>query len=317
MSVQDLLKRIEDEGKKNSQEIYNMEGLVRLQDTLKAYDGEYKLIWSDELLANLEDKPKESLHTTGIALLDDLIGGFKEQQLITIGADTGHGKTTMGLFLVEQLAKLNPVVIPLEQSNEELVSQRKSNGYSIPRFLSPAKIADRVTVDWIEERVVEGIAKHNTKLVLIDHLGYINDFGKGGEFRGENTAYRIGQVMKGLKNIAKKWNVIILLLVHISQHDEGKPPSREDIKNSSDIAQESDMIILLWRKNTLKNKIRVYEDKTMLYVQKNRRTGRNGTVGLKFNTHTGLFEPENGWVEAMVKTAEQQVADDDLFDENL
>jgi replicative DNA helicase len=315
MSVQDLLKRIEAERKTTTQDMYDMEGLVRLQDTMAAYDGEYKLIWSDELLAQLENKPQESLHTTGIQLLDNLIGGFKEQQLITIGADTGHGKTTMGLFLVEQLSKLNPVVIPLEQSNEELVSQRKDNGYSVPRFLSPAKLADRVTVEWIEERVVEGIAKHNTKLVLIDHLGYINDYGKGGEFKGENTAYRIGQVMKGLKNIAKKWNVVILLLVHISQHDEGKPPSREDIKNSSDIAQESDMIILLWRKNTLKSKVRVYEDKTMLYVQKNRRTGKNGSIGLKFVN--GGFVEENGWVESMVKSAEQSVAADDLFDESL
>lgn len=311
MSVTELLNRIARERSSLEKDLYNQEGLVRLQQTMAAYDGEYKLVWSDEL----ETKPDEKLHVTGIALLDNLIGGFKEQQLITIGADTGHGKTTMGLFLVEKLKELNPVMIPLEQSNEELVSQLKSNGYPVPRFLSPKAIADRVTVEWIEERVVEGIAKHNTKLVLIDHLGYINDFGKGGEFKGENTAYRIGQVMKGIKNIAKKWNVIVILLVHISQHDEGKPPSREDIKNSSDIAQESDLIILLWRKNSLKNKIRVYENKTMLYVQKNRRTGKNGSIGLLFNSITGGFDEDNNWVQSMVKSAEQSVAQDDMFDE--
>ncbi len=245
----------------------------------------------------------------------DLIGGFKEQQLITIGGDTGHGKTAMGLFLVEKLEALNPVVIPLEQSNEELISQRISNGYSVPKFLSPRAIADRVTVEWIEERVVEGIAKYNTKLVLIDHLGYINDFGKGGEFRGENTAYRIGQVMKGLKNIAKKWNVVVILLVHISQHDEGKPPSREDIKNSSDIAQESDMVILLWRKNALKKKVRVYQNKTLLSIQKNRRTGRNGNIGLEFDSVTGKFTEDDEWVKAMVSSAEKEVEADDLFEQ--
>lgn len=314
MSATDIIKRIETERATVSQAAYSMEGLLRLQDTMATYDGEYRLIWSDELLKELENKPHESLHATGVKLLDDIIGGFKEQQLITIGADTGHGKTTFGLFLVEQFATLAPLVIPLEQSNEELVSQRKSNGYSVPRFLSPRALADRVTVEWIEERVVEGIAKHNTKLVLIDHLGYINDFGKGGEFKGENTAYRIGQVMKGLKNIAKKWNVIVVLLVHISQHDEGKPPSREDIKNSSDIAQESDMVMLLWRKNALKKKVRVYEDKTMLSIQKNRRTGRNATIGLAFNTITGLFEEDDGWVKAMVASATSEVKQDDLMD---
>ena len=207
MNVSEIIKRIEAERKTLKQDIYNTEGLLRLQETMAAYEGAYKLIWSDELLKELENRPQESLHATGLASLDNVIGGFKEQQLITIGGHTAHGKSQFGLFLVEQYERLNPLVIPLEQSNEELVSQRKFNGYSIPRFLSPRSLAARVTVDWIEERVVEGIAKHNTKLVLIDHLGYINDFGKDSEFRGENTAYRIGQVMKGLKNLAKKWNI--------------------------------------------------------------------------------------------------------------
>lgn len=315
MAVEEILKRIEREQRSAHDEAYNAAGLLRLQDTMAAYDGKYKLIWSDDLLRELEQKPVDPVHPTKVELLDKVIGGFKEQQLITIGADTGHGKTTFGLFMVEQLAELNPLVIPLEQSNEEIVSQRKSNGYSIPKFLSPRSLADRVTVEWIEERVVEGIAKYNTKLVLIDHLGYINDFGRNGEFRGENTAYRIGQVMKGLKNIAKKWNVVILLLVHISQHDEGKPPSREDIKNSSDIAQESDMVILLWRKNTLKKKVRVYEDKTMLSIQKNRRTGRNATVGLSFNTSTGRYEEDDGWVKSMVDSAKAEIKNDEALDE--
>lgn len=314
MSTEDIIKRIQKERTTLNTELYDAQGLMRLQEVMSSYAGEYELVWSDELLKDLENKPQVKLHPTKLKLLDEAIGGLKEQQLITIGADTGHGKTTMGLFMVEQYAELNPLVIPLEQSNEELIQQRKDNGYSIPRFLSPKSLADRVTVEWIEERVVEGIAKHNTKFVLIDHLGYINDFGTKGEFRGENTAYRIGQVMKGLKNIAKKWNVIIVLLVHISQHDEGKPPSREDIKNSSDIAQESDMVILLWRKNTLKKKVRIYENKTLLSVQKNRRTGRNASVGLSFDTATGRFVEDNGWVESMVKAAEQSVAEDEMFD---
>lgn len=313
MSALDIIKRIEAERALLKNEVYSAEGLLRLKDTMANYDGEYRLVSSFDLVAEMEKKPKDSVHPTGVKLIDDVIGGFIEQQLITIGGDTGHGKTAMGLFLVDQLLALNPLVIPLEQSNEELVKQRLSNGYSVPYFLSPSKIADRVTVEWIEERVVEGIAKYNTKLVLIDHLGYINDFGKGGEFRGENTAYRIGQVMKGLKNIAKKWNVIVMLLVHISQHDEGKPPSREDIKNSSDIAQESDMVILLWRKNSLKKKVRVYQNKTMLSIQKNRRTGRNANIGLEFDTATGKYIEDDGWVKAMVLGAEQEVEAEDSF----
>lgn len=312
-NVDAILKRIQSERKSVQEELYNAEGLVRLQETMQMYDGEYRLIWSEDLLRELTERPTVSVHPTGVPLLDKSIEGFREQQLITIGADTGHGKTTFGLFLVENLEDLNPLVIPLEQSNEELVSQRRDNGHSVPKFLSPRSLAARVTVDWIEERVVEGIAKYNTKLVLIDHLGYINDM--EGDYKRENTAYRIGQVMKGLKNIAKKWNVVIVLLVHISQHDEGKPPSREDIKNSSDIAQESDMVILLWRKNHLKKKVRIYDNKTLLSVQKNRRTGRNVNIGLEYNPATGRFEEESTWVSSLVEAAEREVAMDDEFPE--
>ncbi len=247
-------------------------------------------------------------------ILDEVIGGFKDQQLITIGGHTAHGKTQFGLFLIEQLERLNPLIIPLEQSNEELIQQRKDNNYTIPKFLSPRSLAARVTVEWIEERVVEGIAKHNSKIVMIDHLGYINDFGTKGEFKNENAAYRIGQVMKGLKNIAKKWNVVILLLVHISQHEEGKPPSLEDVKNSSDIIQESDMVMLIWRKNTLKKKIRVYENKSILSIQKNRRTGRNASLGFVFDTTTGRYTEDNSWVQSLIESAERAVEQEDLFD---
>ncbi len=310
MTIDELIQSIEAEQGNLQSEIYNAEGLLRLQDTMKAYDGEYKLIWSDEI----PKQEKVECYPTGLGVLDEVIGGLREKQLITIGADTGHGKTTMGLFLVEKMAQLNPLCIHLEQSSAELVDQRTENGYSVPKFLLPSSLASTVTVSWIEERVVEGIAKHNTKLVLIDHLGYINDMGKEGEFRRENTAYRIGQVMKGLKNIAKKWNVVLLLLVHISQHDEGKPPSREDIKNSSDIAQESDMVWLLWRKNSLKKKVRIYDDKTMLSIQKNRRTGRNANIGLRFDTKTGRYEEENDWVKSLESTAQHEVDSEDAFE---
>ena len=210
--------------------------------------------------------------------------------------------------------KLNPIYLALEQSAEEIIDQLRGNRYLIPKFLTPEVLPSAVTVNWIEERIVEGIAKHNSRLAVIDHLGYINDMPE--QFRRENLAYRIGQVMKGLKGLAKKWNAIIVLLAHISQHDEDRPPSRTDIKNSSDIVQESDMVILLWRKNSVKNKVRVYQNKTMLSIQKNRRTGKNATVGLDFDTSTGMFkESVDGWVESMVQAAQQAQLVEDSYDE--
>lgn len=279
MEIQEIIDAIASEKQKAETQLHSNEGLLRLQEVAAAYQGEYKLIWSDQLIEDIKNRPKKVAFSTGIPEFDALLGGFKEQQLITVSASTKHGKTTMGLFLTSRMEALNPVVIPLEQSNEELVEQRLENNYSVPRFLSPASLATKVDTDWIEQRIIEGIAKYNTKFVLIDHLGYIVNYGPDGKYKRENLAYRIGEVMRDLKNIAKRWNVVIVLLAHLSQKDEGKPPTLEDLKNSSDISQESDVIIMLWRKNTQKNKVRIYENKTMLSVLANRRTGRNGNVG--------------------------------------
>jgi len=316
MSVEEIIKRIEGEKKSVQEEIYNAEGLLRLQEVMKNYAGDYRLIWSDELLRELENKPVTEAHKTGVPLLDKLIGGFRPQQLVTISAHSKHGKTAFALFLMEQLEALHPLMIPLEQSNEELVEQRRDNGYSIPKFLSPRKLAARVTTDWIEERIVEGIAKHDTKFVVIDHLGYIDDLGEERRFARENLAYRIQVLMQTLKTLAKKWGVTVVLLVHISQADEGKPPTLQDLKGSSSILQESDMVLMLWRKNSLKKKVRVYEDRTMISVLANRRTGKNGNVGLDFNTKTGRFEENHAWVDVMERNAQQEVEADNLFDES-
>jgi replicative DNA helicase len=313
MTVEEIIKKISEEKARSKKELHSLEGLVRLQEVASAYDGEYKLVWSDELLKDIQTRPKKTIFKTSLPLLDELIGGFREQQLITISASSKHGKTSFGVFLLEGMKELNPVMIPLEQSNEEIVEQRSENGYSIPRFLSPSRLAAKVTVDWIEQRIIEGIAKYNTKFVLIDHLGYIDNYGTDGTHRRENLAYRIGEVMRELKNVAKRWNVVIVLLCHISQKDEGNPPTLEDIKNSSDILQESDMVIMLWRKNETRKKVRIYENKTMVSVMANRRTGRNGNIGLTFNTTTGMYDEDNAWVAQMEEMARTAIQVDEDF----
>lgn len=314
MDIENIIKSIEVEKTKATTELQSSEGLLRLQQVAMAYDGEYKLVWSADLLKEIQERPVVPIYKTNISDLDAIIGGLHPQQLITLSAHSKHGKTSFGLFLTASMEDLHPVVIPLEQSNEELIIQRLENGYKIPNFLSPSKLAAKVHTDWIEQRVIEGIAKYNTKLVVIDHLGYIDNHGANGKNSRENLAYRLGEVMRDLKNIAKRWDVVVILLCHISQKDEGHPPTLEDLKNSSDILQESDMVIMLWRKNAQKKKVRIYENKTLVSVMANRRTGKNGNVGLTFNTSNGEYESDNDWVKDMEQIAKQEIAtEDDVF----
>lgn len=309
-----IIAKIKAELANSQRELQSEEGLLRLQEVLEKYNGEYRLIWSDEIIRKLKEEPLRPNFTTGIKQFDEITGGFREQQVISISAHTKHGKTAFGIFLMEKLEALKPVLIALEQSPTEIAYQRMTNKQYLPRFLSPELNAARVDTEWIEHRVVEGIAKYGTKMVVIDHLGYLEDTGRGGDYKRENLAYRIQRLMQELKNIAKRWNVVIFILCHISQKDESNPPTLEDIKGSSGIAQESDKILLLWVKNRLKNKVRVYSNKVLLSVAANRQTGTRGYIGLIFDKVKGTYTEDNSWVDSLMRSAEASSAVDDEFD---
>lgn len=311
MEIESLLKRIQDEKKRAERDIHSDEGLLKLQEVAARYDGEFRLIWSDELQKEIETRPRKAMYMTGVHAIDALVGGLREQMMIGVAAHSGHGKTAMGLYLMKQYEYLNPVMIPLEQSNEELIEQRLANNQFIPKFLSPEKHSARVRPDWIEERVVEGIAKYNTKFILIDHLGYVDPDQK---YDRATEPLQIERKLQDIKNIAKRWNVIIVVLIHIVQLDEGYPPQLLSLKGSSAIRQECDKVIMLWRKNTLKGKVRIYENETLFSLQKNRWSGKNGNIGLLFSPETGNYTESNSWVKAMEEIAQREIDVDNAFD---
>lgn len=303
MEIEQLIQQITTQKEKVEDEIHSAEGLLRLQEVAKDYSGEYELISSDEIKTELDKRPKKQMHMMGVPALDDLLGGLREQMLVSLAAHSGHGKTAMGMFLTEKYKDLNPILIGLEQSAEELIEQRTENGQFIPHFYTNKTYAARVRPDWIEQRIIEGIAKFNSRLIVIDHLGYV-DCDK--RYDRDPEPLRIERKMQDLKNIAKRWNVIILVLVHIVQLDESIPPSLVSLKGSSAIRQESDKVILLWRRNKMKGKVRMYKNETLFSLQKNRWSGKNGNIGLFFDPGTGEYIVDNGWVQQMEKLAEQE-----------
>jgi replicative DNA helicase len=281
--------------------------LLRLQGVAEEMDSQYRLVSSDEIRKEMATRPVKKMHMTGFHVIDDLLGGLREQMVVSLAAHSGHGKTAMGLFITDKYKNLNPVFIALEQSAEELIEQREANGQFIPHFYTNKAYASRVRPDWIERRVIEGIAKFNSRLIVIDHLGYVDADAKHDR---DPDHLRIERKMQSIKNIAKRWNVIIIVLVHITQLDEGTPPSLLNLKGSSAIKQESDKVILMWRKNRMYKKIRIYDNETLFSLQKNRWSGKNGAVGLLFEPETGNYIEWNGWVEAMEKMAKEAQSED-------
>lgn len=313
MNIDELIEKIKNEKANLKNDIASEEGMKRLQEVAREYSGEYRLVWSGDTLEEIKTRTPRSSHLSGQKEFDDLTGGFREQQMIGIGAQSGHGKTAFGLWILKQYEKLNPVLLPLEQSSEELIEQRFENNQFIPKYLSPKKHSAHVQPDWIEERIVEAIAKYNSKLIVIDHMGYIE---VGEDYRKEGEHLRIEKKLQALKHLAIKWDVVIVILIQLQQMEEEQAPQLRDLKGSSAIRQECDKIIFLWRNNTKAGKARAYDSKVLISQQKNRFNGLNGNIGAEFDFKTGEYvitEDTMEWAENLEQKAKQQVKADDAF----
>jgi replicative DNA helicase len=313
MNIDELIKKIEADKKEIENSIISDEGMARLKAVAKEYNGEYKLVWSSETLEEIKTRPKRESHKSGVEALDSITGGFRPQQMIGIGAQSGHGKTAFGLWVLKQYESLNPVLLPLEQSSEELIEQRHENGQFVPNYLSPKKHSAHVTPDWIEQRIVEAIAKYNSKMIMLDHMGYIE---VGDEYRREGEHLRIEKKLQAIKHLAIKWNVVIVMLIQLQQMEEEQAPQLRDLKGSSAIRQECDQIILLWRNNTKEGKARAYDNKVLVSVQKNRFTGKNGNAGSEFDFKTGQYvfsKDSQEWCQNLERKAKEASKDNDPF----
>jgi replicative DNA helicase len=86
--------------------------------------------------------------------------------------------------------------------------------------------------------------REQVDLVIFDYLGLAKD-------RGDSKRYeQVGAISRGLKNAAKTLNVPMLSLAQLNRECEkraNKKPELADLRDSGDVEQDADIVILLWR----------------------------------------------------------------------
>lgn len=260
--------KIEDEKEK-------LEAKFRLEEAMRVYSGEDELISSLELLEKIKTEPEEEKFMSGITGLDNILNGFRRNQLIVLAAPTKSGKTQFCVELCSRLEKTNPVFIPFEESAEELVRKFHDRKEEPPLFYTPKTITGN-TLKWVEKKIVEGKVKYNSELFFVDHLHFIVPF------TSDRLDTRIGQTMRELKSIAKAHNVIIILVAHLKKTNMQVSPTLEDLRDSSFVAQEADTVMMMWRQAKRESGQMIITNNTVVSVQANRRTGNTGNVKLTF-----------------------------------
>jgi len=268
--IQDLTKEVQESKKDAHQE----EQLLRLQEVAKTYSGEDKIISSLEILEKIKNSPERKYIKTGFTDLDTILGGFLTKQLVVISAPTKSGKTSFCVDITSYLKDLNPMWLPFEETAEELIMKFVERKETPPLFYTPERITGN-TLTWVEKKIIEAKAKYDSKIIFIDHLHFIVDM-------GDNMSVQIGRTMRELKQVAKKWDVVIVLIAHLKKTKMETQPDLEDLRDSSFIAQEADTVIML-RRETKRNQGKVeLTNNVNVSVQANRATGKTGNVSMVF-----------------------------------
>jgi replicative DNA helicase len=287
IDIEKMLQSLQNEIVATQDGIAQVESLDRLKEVAMTYKGEDKVISFSEIKKKIALHKDEEKIMSGYRGLDDLLKGFRPQQLVVVSALTKSGKTSFLMDLTTKIRDYNPMWFPFEESAEELVRKFLERGEEPPKAYTPENIKGN-TVEWLEQKIVESIAKYNTRVVFIDQLDFIVPM------RGDNHSLMIGQTMRDLKGIAKKWNIVIFIIAHLSKAKMDTQPTMEDLKGSSSIGQEADTVILLWRETKRENGQVVITDNINVSVQANRRFGKTGNVKMRYDN--GHFIEED-WGE--------------------
>lgn len=285
MKIPELIASLEKEIRNESKTLEQETALLRLKDIAKTYEGDDRVVSSEELVEMVRLMPvKEKFHT-GFETLDKKMDGFVTGESIFLTGITKHGKTSMCMELSARFEKQNPLWLSFEERAIDLLRKFHEKTGTFPKFFTPRQ-NERPDLDWVEKKIVEAKAKYDSKIVFIDHIGFLADAERG---KDDTEASRLERISRGIHSLAVKWDVLILLMGHLTKVRSDQNPDIENIKGSSAMAQESDLTILLWRR-TIRNNGKVeIGNETNLSLQANRR-GQNGNI--EFVYSKGRFQEE-------------------------
>lgn len=238
--------------------------------------------------------PSKTVYPTGIEAFDKALdGGFRDGELIVVSGRTGEGKSLFCQSLTFNFSKQKVPTLwfSYEMSPFYLLERFRKHTPFPPHFLTyvPTDLNTN-SLKFIEDKIKEAYNEYACKIVFIDHLHFLIPLQQSG-----NSSLMIGGIMRKLKLLALKLNVIIVLIAHTKKIYEDETLSLSSIRDSSLISQEADYVFLIERLKAeqggkLDNVNSDWTDKSKVALAKNRRTGQ--LLFLKFYYNNGILIPD-------------------------
>lgn len=245
-----------------SKKLAVIEANNRRLDALRLYDGEYRVITVAEAKTEVALKPRIPTIKCGVYEIDNALDGFRGGEVVVVSGPTGQGKTTF----LQSLTYTFTVPTLWFSYEVGLADFLERFGLNVPSFTLP-RTTKPSDLKWLETRIWEAKAKHGVKVVFIDHLHFLIPFNA---LMG-NSSLAIGHFMREIKRIAIETDTVIFLISHLKKTEIDKAPSISDLRDSSFIGQEADIVMLIWRET--QEGLERYTDNAFLKIEKNRRKG--------------------------------------------
>lgn len=259
----------------------------------------------DYLISILGGAKPEDTTKTRFQQFDRMLGGLKPGEMVIVAARPSVGKTAFATNIALNIAKDNrPVMFfSLEMGRKQLIRRTLSVETGIPyRAIEEGSMSDvriekmriardklrtipliiddssQQTLATIRTKARRQLAKGGLNVIIVDYLQLCC---KNPEDREE-----ISMWSKGLRSIAKDLGVTVIPIAQLSrfvEHRDDNRPVLADLKGSSQMEQDADVIAFLFNKDP-RNKLW-----TTLYVAK-QRNGPCGDVEFDFENSTTSFK---------------------------
>jgi len=216
------------------------------------------LVWSkDDLIKELEKEERGEYNTSltfGLKEMDNAWNGIRKDELITLVADSGIGKTSYAFWMAKKNAEMGNRVLfcSLEMATSALLSRATGDlGMDFKQMKSwiadnPIyfyKDGQRLSTKNLRINLENSIKQDfGIDLIIIDHLGYV-------EKPSDKIYESISTIAEELSNFCKDLSIPVLLLHHYTKGSAGaseKPRSVNDVLGSGRLRDFSSKLFQIW-----------------------------------------------------------------------
>lgn len=250
--------------------------------------------------------------STGLWDLNKLTNGLQRGELILLAARPSMGKTALALNIAQGAANAKKVVVvfSLEMSKRQIgirilsalsdvEATKIATGQNLcerdyEHMLGAIEDMERhpfyvddtsgLTVAAMRMKLRRFKQEHGLDFVVVDYLQLMRG-------NGENRVQEISEISRGLKSLAKEFNVPILALSQLSRNVEmraEKKPQLSDLRDSGSLEQDADIVMFLYRDEYYNRDDDENKNLAELIVAKNR-NGATATLELFFRKETMYF----------------------------